>query len=56
MDPGQHQLLTRTCGTIGYMPLERIQDSLLTKATDVYSFGVLCWEVRDGRQAAVSTA
>ncbi|KAI3431775.1 hypothetical protein D9Q98_010531 [Chlorella vulgaris] len=51
MDPGQHQLLTRTCGTIGYMPLERIQDSLLTKATDVYSFGVLCWEMLLGQRA-----
>lgn len=28
------------------MPLELIQDQLLTKAADVYSFGVLVYEVR----------
>jgi serine/threonine protein kinase len=51
LDPGEHQLLTRSCGTIGYMPLERIQDNLFTKAADVYSFGVLCWEMLSGQRA-----
>jgi serine/threonine protein kinase len=56
LEAGESQLVTTTCGTITYMPLERVQENVLTKATDVYSFGVLCWEVRGGRQAAVSTA
>jgi serine/threonine protein kinase len=51
LDPGQNKLLTRSCGTMAYMPLELIQDNLLTKAADIYSFGVLCWEMLSGQRA-----
>eukprot|EP00884_Botryococcus_braunii_P005691 jgi/Botrbrau1/15122/Bobra.0283s0001.1 len=35
---------TRTYGTISFMPPELIRDAKLSKAADVYSFGVLMWE------------
>ena len=44
----QAAVLTSSCGTVGAMPLELLEQALLTKAADVYSFGVLCWEVRVG--------
>ncbi|KAL4427125.1 hypothetical protein ABPG77_001129 [Micractinium sp. CCAP 211/92] len=35
------------------MPLELINDQLLTKATDVFSFGVLCYEARAALRCAL---
>jgi serine/threonine protein kinase len=35
---------TRTYGTISFMPPELIRDAKLSKAADVYSFGILMWE------------
>ena len=44
----QAAVRTSSYGTVGAMPLELLEQALLTKAADVYSFGVLCWEVRVG--------
>lgn len=35
---------TRTYGTISFMPPELIRDAKLSKAADVYSYGILMWE------------
>ncbi|KAL4459136.1 hypothetical protein ABPG75_014001 [Micractinium tetrahymenae] len=51
LDSGE--IKTATCGTVTHMPLELIQDQLLTKAADVYSFGVLCYEMLTGQRAWV---
>lgn len=45
LDREQTQLLTRTCGTIGYMPPELMEAGRLTTAADVYSMGMLMWEM-----------
>jgi serine/threonine protein kinase len=45
------QVKTATCGTLSYMPPELVQDQLLTKAADAYSFGVLCWEMVSAQRA-----
>ncbi|KAL4427122.1 hypothetical protein ABPG77_001126 [Micractinium sp. CCAP 211/92] len=47
------EVKTATCGTVTHMPLELIQDQLLTKAADVYSFGVLVYEMLAGHRAWV---
>lgn len=41
---------TFTCGTVRYMPPELLKDGRLTAAADVYSFGMLVWELISGRQ------
>ncbi|GAB4819686.1 hypothetical protein N2152v2_006732 [Parachlorella kessleri] len=45
LDPQQSQRLTRSCGTVGYMPPEMLTAGRLTTACDVYSFGILMWEL-----------
>ena len=45
MKPGQDQALARQHGTLAYMPPELITDDALSFATDVYSFGILLWEM-----------
>lgn len=45
------QMKTETCGTLSYMPPELVKDQLLTKATDVFSFGVLCYEMAAAQRA-----
>mmetsp|Transcript_19044 Transcript_19044/g.32598 ORF Transcript_19044/g.32598 Transcript_19044/m.32598 type:complete len:905 (+) Transcript_19044:39-2753(+) len=42
------RITTRNYGTITHMPPELLTDGLLTKATDVYSFGVLMWQMYTG--------
>lgn len=37
---------TRTYGTMTHMPPETLSEGIITKATDVYSVGVLLWQVR----------
>uniref|UniRef100_A0A1D2ABN9 Protein kinase domain-containing protein n=2 Tax=Auxenochlorella protothecoides TaxID=3075 RepID=A0A1D2ABN9_AUXPR len=44
-------LRTRTLGCAEYMPPELIIDGLLTKAGDVYAFGVVLWELYMGTRA-----
>ena len=45
MKPGQEQALAMQHGTLAYMPPELITDDALSFATDVYSFGILLWEM-----------
>ncbi|KFM25782.1 Serine/threonine-protein kinase HT1 [Auxenochlorella protothecoides] len=45
MDPGQTRTLMRTMGSVGYMPPEAMKHGHLTKATDIYSAGILAWEL-----------
>lgn len=42
---------TKTLGCAEYMPPELITQGILTKAGDVYSFGVILWEIYVGRRA-----
>jgi serine/threonine protein kinase len=51
LDTSATQLQTGTFGTVTHMPLELIQQQLLTRATDVFSFGVLLWEMYNGKRA-----
>ncbi|KAL4446278.1 hypothetical protein ABPG77_003085 [Micractinium sp. CCAP 211/92] len=44
-------LRTRTLGCAEYMPPELITEGILTKAADVYAFGVITWEIYCGRRA-----
>lgn len=39
---------TYTCGAVRAMPPEVLKDGVLTLAADVYSFGILLWEVLAG--------
>jgi hypothetical protein len=39
------------CGTLSHMAPEVLADGLLTKAADVFSFGVLLWEMYTGLRA-----
>lgn len=45
MKPGQDQAQAMQHGTLAYMPPELIMDDALSFATDVYSFGILLWEM-----------
>ncbi len=45
MNPGQDQAQAMQHGTLAYMPPELIMDDALSFATDVYSFGILLWEM-----------
>ncbi|KAL4572398.1 hypothetical protein LXL04_019173 [Taraxacum kok-saghyz] len=42
-------LLTRACGTLGYVDPEYLKTGMLTKESDVYSFGVVLFEILCGR-------
>ncbi|KAK9835662.1 hypothetical protein WJX74_005248 [Apatococcus lobatus] len=42
---------TKSTGTITHAAPERMTDGLLSKAADVYSFGVICWELWNGKHA-----
>ncbi|BDA49774.1 probable mitogen-activated protein kinase kinase kinase 11 at C-terminar half [Coccomyxa sp. Obi] len=42
---------TRTCGTITHMPPELLSSDVMSKAADVYAFGVLMWELYSGARA-----
>lgn len=39
---------TYTCGSVRAMPPEVLKDGVLTLAADVYSFGILLWELLAG--------
>mmetsp|Transcript_8938 Transcript_8938/g.19085 ORF Transcript_8938/g.19085 Transcript_8938/m.19085 type:complete len:704 (-) Transcript_8938:2515-4626(-) len=41
---------TRTYGTVSHTPPELLVDGTLSKATDVYAFGVLMWEMYMGQR------
>eukprot|EP00210_Caulerpa_lentillifera_P005200 g4968.t1 len=40
---------TFTAGTISHMPPEVLRDGILTPATDVFSFGMILWELMAGK-------
>lgn len=42
---------TEQCGTLTYMPPELLKDGLISKAMDIYSLGVLMWELSTGDRA-----
>jgi serine/threonine protein kinase len=44
-------LHTKTMGCAEYMPPELITGGILTKAGDVYAFGIITWEMYVGRRA-----
>ncbi|CAD7700036.1 unnamed protein product [Ostreobium quekettii] len=50
LNNGTH-IETFTCGTVRYMPPELLRDGLMTPAVDVYSFGMLLWEMVSGSRA-----
>ena len=39
---------TFTAGTVSHMPPEVLKDGILTPAVDVFSFGMLLWELMAG--------
>ena len=41
---------TKTYGTVTHMPPELMLNGCMTKAADVYSFGVLLWELYTGQR------
>ncbi|KAK9915620.1 hypothetical protein WJX75_001643 [Coccomyxa subellipsoidea] len=50
----QSKVETRTYGTITHMPRELLCSGVLSKASDVYAFGVLLWEMMAGCRAWAS--
>ncbi|CAD7695593.1 unnamed protein product [Ostreobium quekettii] len=40
---------TFTCGTVSHQPPELLRDGILTPAADVYSFGLLMWQMVMGK-------
>ena len=44
-------ITTESLGTVTHMPLELIDDGELSQATDVYSFGVILWELMTSQRA-----
>ncbi|XP_071717282.1 putative receptor-like protein kinase At5g39000 [Rutidosis leptorrhynchoides] len=48
-------LISSPCGTHGYMDPDYYLHSYLTKETDVYSFGIVLFEILCGRPARVTT-
>ncbi|EIE18366.1 kinase-like protein, partial [Coccomyxa subellipsoidea C-169] len=47
----QSRIETKTTGTVNYMPPEVLSDGIVSKAADVYAFGVLVWEIVCGVRA-----
>uniref|UniRef100_A0A7S1X8N9 Protein kinase domain-containing protein n=1 Tax=Tetraselmis chuii TaxID=63592 RepID=A0A7S1X8N9_9CHLO len=45
LDPDEDSITTEQHGTVTHMPPELLMDCKLSKAADVYSFGVLLWEL-----------
>lgn len=43
--PGQEQAVAVQHGTLAYMPPELLTSDIISYATDVYSFGILMWEM-----------
>lgn len=43
--PGQEQAVAMQHGTLAYMPPELLTSDIISYATDVYSFGILMWEM-----------
>eukprot|EP00877_Chromochloris_zofingiensis_P008128 jgi/Chrzof1/3569/Cz13g00210.t1 len=43
-------VFTQSHGTLAYMPPEVLSEGKLSKATDVYSFGLLMWELYTGEE------
>ncbi len=39
------KIQTKTYGTLTHQPPETLLDGIISKAVDVYSFGVLLWQV-----------
>lgn len=39
---------TQTYGTVAYQPPELLSNSRLTPSADIYSFGILMWELTAG--------
>lgn len=48
MMANEKQLRTFTYGTVSHMPPELLREGLLSPATDVYSYGILLWEMLEG--------
>lgn len=49
MDASSEMIQTKTIGTVTHMPPELLMEGRLTNAADVYSFGMLMWEIYCGR-------
>ncbi|CAL8465638.1 g5174 [Coccomyxa elongata] len=47
----QSRIETKTTGTVNYMPPEVLSEGIISKAADVYAFGVLLWEMVCGQRA-----
>ena len=47
----QREVMTKTVGTVSHMPPELLVDGVMTKAGDVYSYGVVLWEMWNGKRA-----
>lgn len=47
--PNMTHIQTFTCGSVSAMPPEMLKDGYLAKAADVYSFGILLWELLSGK-------
>ncbi|CAL8464411.1 g3946 [Coccomyxa elongata] len=50
MENNSTHVSTTTFGTAAYMPAEMLMEGKMTKAADVYSFGMLMWEVVTGKK------
>lgn len=50
------EMKTQTIGTVTHMPPELLMDGTLTKSADAYAFGVLLWEMWNGRRAWAGAA
>ncbi|GAB4819241.1 hypothetical protein N2152v2_006287 [Parachlorella kessleri] len=45
LDASQTRIHSRTMGTVGYLAVEVIKEGVLTKAADVFAFGMLMYEI-----------